>query len=384
MFFFYFFLETMEDTFALENKNGEVLDVPDVEGFDVVLTKDFNGDTSQLWIFRDSRIIWAERSHLCLGFEVDKPVKLYSQKVLGQNQDSISSKWSFKPETGVIESINIPSLFLSSNESGTLLASSDPPMKWTKKLVKMARPASSCHLKYILDKNRINFSDKHHWTLECSVQVEDPEDCTYFCVIGFYPGGYSGIQQLPGGQRVAIFSVWNCGHNSVEAIEAGADVEVSEFGGEGTGIKSMKHVDWKTKETVTFRIEAERIDGYHFVTCHFMIKETKYLMAKLKRKVSDKGMLTRSGFYSFIEDWNRDRRAEGWKKLRSAKFFNPVFTDLTIGKRFQLDQALFTKVETGADAFAADYARAFPVTKGFHMQTGREPVVTNNTIIKCL
>ena len=67
-------------------------------------------------------------------------------------------------------------------------------------------PASSCHLWYYGLRDD-DISDT--WTLECTVNVKESRDCTYFCVVGWGPGGYSGIQQINSERRVVIFSMWN-------------------------------------------------------------------------------------------------------------------------------------------------------------------------------
>ena len=85
------------------------------------------------------------------------------------------------------------------------------------------------------------------------IQVEETADCTYFCVVGWGPGGYSGIQQLEGGKRVAIFSMWDGQGTKVQCLEAGDQVHVSGLGGEGTGKKAMKSLNWQVGETVTFK-----------------------------------------------------------------------------------------------------------------------------------
>ena len=120
----------------------------------------------------------------------------------------------------------------------------------------MSRPASSCHLRYegIRD---VDISDT--WTLECTVNVKESRNCTYFCVVGWGPGGYSGIQQINSERRVAIFSMWNdrSGCGDVKEIEHGEGVIVSKFGGEGTGFKSMKDVNWQNDEDVTLIVKGE-------------------------------------------------------------------------------------------------------------------------------
>jgi len=99
-----------------------------------------------------------------------------------------------------------------------------------------ARPATSCHLTYHLPGELLNSTT---WTLQCTVTPELSHPATYFCVVGWGPGGYSGIQEVEVGHRVAIFSMWNDGNRSVEEICHGPGVKVETFGGEGTGLKSM-------------------------------------------------------------------------------------------------------------------------------------------------
>ena len=75
---------------------------------------------------------------------------------------------------------------------------------------------------------------------------------TYFCVVGWGPAGYSGIQEVEEDRRVAIFSMWNTGDHRVELLRAGEGVVVDNFGGEGTGLKTMRDLDWQLGEKITF------------------------------------------------------------------------------------------------------------------------------------
>ena len=50
---------------------------------------------------------------------------------------------------------------------------------------------------------------EHGWTLQCTVNVKDTADATYFCVVGWGPGGYAGLKQVDSTTRLAIFSMWN-------------------------------------------------------------------------------------------------------------------------------------------------------------------------------
>ena len=123
----------------------------------------------------------------------------------------------------------------------------------------LPKPATSCHLRYGPELPDYLPSQAKNWSLQCTVQVEKSTDCTYFMVVGFGPGGYCGIQQLPNNKRKAIFSMWNQDFNSVYLVKAGEGVEVTEFGGEGTGIKTMRNFDWEEGVEITFRVEAQLV-----------------------------------------------------------------------------------------------------------------------------
>src|SRR5579863_7376532 len=102
---------------------------------------------------------------------------------------------------------------------------------------------------------------------------------TYFMACGF-DLGYFGIQQLDGGKKVVLFSVWDPGKQSdpnqvekdkqVKTLYRGEGVRVGRFGNEGTGGQSFFDYDWKVGEAyrffVTAHAEGERTEfaGYFY------------------------------------------------------------------------------------------------------------------------
>ena len=54
-----------------------------------------------------------------------------------------------------------------------------------------------------------NLMREYGWRLQCTVNVKDTADSTYFCVVGWGPGGYAGIKEVDINTRLAIFSMWN-------------------------------------------------------------------------------------------------------------------------------------------------------------------------------
>ena len=99
-------------------------------------------------------------------------------------------------------------------------------------------------------------------------------------------------------------------------------------------------------------------------------------MAKLRRSEKGGNPLSKTGFYSFVEDWNRCKDAKGYQTKRKARFLNPKYNGNL------LKNAAFTKVETGCDAYGADLARGKTCENGFILETGIE-VCENNTILHC-
>ena len=123
-----------------------------------------------------------------------------------------------------------------------------------------AKPATSCHLTFgphlnLSNESYQNIMKQHGWTLRNTVRVKEVTDSTYFCVIGWGPAGYSGIQQIDANRRVAIFSMWHSTSENgsrVECISSGDSVVVEPFGGEGTGMKCMKDFWWEVGEEISF------------------------------------------------------------------------------------------------------------------------------------
>ena len=110
---------------------------------------------------------------------------------------------------------------------------------------------------------------------------------------------------------------------------------------------------------------------------------TSHFMACLKRSSEAGNPLSPIGFYSFVEDWNRNKGARGCHKKRRAKFLQPKFNNKL------LENATFFKIETGYDEFAADFAKGWGSENGFVLETGSdgrtaraiEETVSDNTLL---
>jgi Domain of unknown function (DUF3472)/Domain of unknown function (DUF5077) len=161
---------------------------------------------------------------------------------------------------------------------------------------------------------------------EATVRESTPG--SYFMVCGWNTG-YFGIQELGDGRKVAIFSVWDPakGDNPenvpleqrVEVLHEGKGVEVSRFGGEGTGGKSMTRFNWKMGEKVRCIVQA-KVEGEKTAYAGWLYqpaqREWKHLVT-FRVKTGGKQL---SGLYSFVEDFRRDTKSV--KEERRCEFGN--------------------------------------------------------------
>lgn len=172
-------------------------------------------------------------------------------------------------------------------------------------------------------------------------------DGTYFCVCGFNMG-YYGIQELANGKKVLIFSVWDPGkQNDPNAVEQeqrvkllyqGEGVRIGRFGGEGTGGQSFFDYDWKVGETYRLLVTAKVEDKRTAFGAHFFLPEKKEWKHLVTFSTLTAGKYL-SGYYSFIEDFRRNRISA--TKVREARFGNG-WVKTKDGRWIALTRAQFT------------------------------------------
>jgi hypothetical protein len=225
--------------------------------------------------------------------------------------------------------------------------------------------------------------------------VEKSAPGTYFCVCGFRHG-YYGMQELANGKKLLIFSVWDPGEQNdpnavqdedrVKLLYQDEKVRVGRFGNEGTGGQSFYNFDWQAGETYRFLVTAQpREKRTEFTAWFFLPAEKSW--KKLVTFSTLTGGQPLSGYYSFVEDFRRNRvsavqaraahfgngwvRREGgrWEPIVKAKFTadsNPA-QNINAGLRGALF-FLVTGGETRNDAtklgewmeLSADGDRLFP------------------------
>ena len=420
-------------TLAIRSHNrndGLLLDVPEgnsLEGTQIGLYGDFHGGPNQLWsqipVGNDCnekhyQLVSSLDEELCLGVAMNQvssrpenlPVVLsarksrnfYNEWIFDVHEEYTIIRLKAYPNFAITNYMdaNIVVAELQGNGSEVNHAdthSSDGSQLWyldNDPRPSDAKPATSCHLTFgphlnITKELYEKMMKRHGWTLRNTVRVKEVTNSTYFCVVGWGPGGYSGIQQINDDHRVAIFSMWNDSteiNSKVECLSYGDEVEVEPFGGEGCGMKSMKDFWWNLGEEITFIVKGNYVesDGRNpgawscscFYTRSSEDNSINHFMATYRRQ-GEICPLSDSGFYSFVEDWDRSSTAEGFRLRRCAVFTNPTFeygghcnilkgTDCDTESKslhkclqnIKLINPSFTKVETGCDEFAKDTANA--------------------------
>ena len=216
-----------------------------------------------------------------------------------------------------------------------------------------------------------------------TVTVRKSYPGSYFAAL-VWDTGYCGIQDLPGGDRVVIFSVWDpvdpfdfsAKPESVKedlrakVLYADPLMDVARFGGEGSGARTMAGFGWKEDQGVSFKVDGEP-DGETRTkyTCYVKMADGStgdwYKLATIstiRGKSEVKGITT---LYSFVEDFRRNYVSA--KNDRRAEFSDVcVFFD---GQWHKVDVAYFSADGTPSKNIDAG---KIPETGAFFLATGGE------------
>ncbi len=190
-------------------------------------------------------------------------------------------------------------------------------------------------------------------TFTTELTVESSAPGSYFMACGF-DGGYFGIQEQDEGKKVVIFSVWDPGDQDDPKSVKSEDrvllrhkdpaVRVGRFGGEGTGGQSFLDFDWKLGQPYRFLVRAQaetgedgrpartRFSGYFLDPEH---PGWRHLVSFSTRSAKP-GL---RGYYSFIEDFRRDRVS--LTHARAARF-GSGWVQSVEGRWVALTRAKFT------------------------------------------
>lgn len=202
-----------------------------------------------------------------------------------------------------------------------------------------ARPnrARTVHLRYIAPPAREFWSE---------VIVEETTRGSYFMAAGFRHG-FSGLQELSDGTRVAIFSVWDPGMKEVredvptpfrvDILSAGPGLQAERFDRQGTGMKGMMPYPWKIGEPYAFGLTAD-IEG-----------ETTVYTARVRDGGGNETPLASyraltaceplQQIYAYVLDFRADGASQ--QERRVARFQNGAVETMS-GVPFALTQAKLT------------------------------------------
>lgn len=204
------------------------------------------------------------------------------------------------------------------------------------------------------------------------VSIQSSAPGTYFAVIG-WDKGYFGMQELANGKKLIIFSVWDSGENDpnatpdqlrTELLYQDPEVRVKRFGGEGSGGQSFFDFDWQRDQTYEFFISSRVIANRTAYSGYFFdpnINQWRHLVT-FSTITGGKSM---QGFYSFVEDFKRDRTSTTF--ARTATFSNAARFAADSGQWIGQEKARFT-----GDANPVTNIDARPSQQGFQLTTGGE------------
>jgi hypothetical protein len=183
----------------------------------------------------------------------------------------------------------------------------------------------SVHLRYPAPEGTIFYNE---------MAVDESHTGSYFMACGF-SHGYFGIQEIRDkSDKVVIFSVWDPGNQNdpsivpadrqVQVLHEGEGVNVSRFGNEGTGGKSMFPYQWNVGETYKFMVNAQPNGKRTTYSGYFYVNEEQRWKHLVSFSTLANGDLLKN-YYSFVEDFWRNGVSA--TQIHKARFGNGwVFT----------------------------------------------------------
>ncbi|MCB9345663.1 MAG: DUF3472 domain-containing protein [Lewinellaceae bacterium] len=172
---------------------------------------------------------------------------------------------------------------------------------------------------------------------------------TYYCGLlwngGQDAGGYCGMQEHPAGRNF-IFSLWDpiTSNDTITADYAHPDTELANFGGEGTGLRSLNFgIGWEANQWYSLVSRAWSTDQQVTYFGYWVFDQYNRIwhhLVTMKYPVPDLKFNTRTS--SFIEDWlgnGQEARTvhhqNGWKRKTSdnswhafdKSYFDRVYPD---------------------------------------------------------
>lgn len=173
------------------------------------------------------------------------------------------------------------------------------------------RPARSVHLWWDTT------FEECRW-LQIDVEPQQVVPGTYFCALG-WSNGYCGLQMLPDGRHVAIFSVWDAAPHDdptavphdqqssvVDAGDFGNSLQIARFGNEGSGCRTILPFAWRVGGRYRFVVREEIWNLNHACYgCWISSVDESYTWKMIARIAVPSPVGALKGVYSFVEDFGR-------------------------------------------------------------------------------
>lgn len=207
------------------------------------------------------------------------------------------------------------------------------------------------------------------------MKIEQSTGGSYFMACGWHEG-YFGVQELPNGRKVALFSVWDSAEDNpqktpddqrVQTLYRHPDARMNRFGGEGSGGHIMYPLDWKIGDTLQLLVAAWPCGDRTAYAGYIQPAGTNaWIHLVTFSKPTPKHDLR--DVHSFVEDFLRNRASVGVPRRAS---FGPVWTRGMDGAWQEVRTATFTADQNRSDRIDAGIANG-----AFYLATGGD---TSNT-----
>lgn len=231
------------------------------------------------------------------------------------------------------------------------------------------RRGPSVHLAY-----KMPAGDTEWFYNEVTVPKEGETMHSYYMAAGFGEG-YFGMQYNSPTERRVLFSVWSPfdtqdpksipDSHKIKLLRKGPDVQIGEFGNEGSGGQSFLRYPWKAGRTYKFLMHV-RPDGQGntVYTAYFYAPEDKAwrLIASFQRPLTNTWY---THAHSFLENFNPE---QGY--LSRKVMYGNQWTRSKDGKWTRITEATFTHDATASAGVRLDYQGGETKDNRFYLKMG--------------
>lgn len=231
------------------------------------------------------------------------------------------------------------------------------------------RRGPSVHLAY-----KMPAGDTEWFYNEVTVPKEGETMHSYYMAAGFGEG-YFGMQYNSPTERRVLFSVWSPfdtqdpksipESHKIKLLRKGPDVQIGEFGNEGSGGQSFLRYPWKAGRTYKFLMHV-RPDGQGntVYTAYFYAPEDKAwrLIASFQRPLTNTWY---THAHSFLENFNPE---QGY--LSRKVMYGNQWTRSKEGKWTRITEATFTHDATASAGVRLDYQGGETKDNRFYLKMG--------------